>query len=235
MKTNSKLFKISCISSLLFFSSISFAQQNSQQNSLAPNEIIKDSNQLIESDKEDTNQNKSESASQSESIEERYSTKSNEPVLQFSQTSVKDTAKITQLSILDKSSLDIAGVKEKDIYNFIHQFLEHANNIFYSSNMSGGRIIYGVIIKPAPESVKQYAIKNGIEPTEENLDKICKDEPTQCSLTSISNFQNGLIPQIILNQFDKDMYNKNNEIFWHNYKSPGEIKFFFEISLKNTI
>lgn len=231
MKTNSKLFKISCISSLLFFSSISFAQQNLP----SPNETINDLNQSIENEEKDNSVNENKSDSDFESMEERYNTKSSEPVLQFSQISVKDTAKITQLSILDKSSLDTAGVKEKDIYKFVHQFLEHANNIFYSTNMSGGRVIYGVIIKPAPESVKQYAIKNGIEPTPENLDKICKDEPTQCSLTSISNFQNGLIPQIILNQFDKDMYNKNNEIFWHNYKSPGEIKFFFEISLKNTI
>lgn len=159
-----------------------------------------------------------------------------QPIIEFSSSIVKDTAKVTQITILDKKQLKIAGIKETEIFNFINYFEEHAKNIFHSNTAYGGRFIYGIIIKPSIESAKNRAKALKLDAQDSNiLDKICNTEPTHCSLTSLVSFQNNLIPQNLLTQFEKDIFESSKEIFWHNYKNQGEIKLYFEISLKNSI
>lgn len=158
-----------------------------------------------------------------------------EPILNFSDTLVKEPLKITQLTILDKSQLKNSGISENDIFEFVKKYKDHAYNFFYSNNTKGGKIIYGVTVKPSLENAIARAKELDLDPNNPSvIDKICSTEPTHCSITSISSFQNKQIPEILINQFEKDMYLQNNEIFWPNYKNKGELKFFFEISLKNT-
>lgn len=169
-------------------------------------------------------------------LEEKKQITSSPPLINFSNSITKDYAKITQLTIFDKSQLKIAGIEEKEIYKFVYQFEEHAKNIFHSNTISDGKFIYGITIKPSIDNAKKRAVELGLNPNDINIiDNICTKEPTHCSITSISSFQNGAIPKILFMQFEKDIIEKTSEIFWNNYKQDGTIKFFFEVSLKNLI
>lgn len=161
---------------------------------------------------------------------------SNKPILNFSQALVREPVEITQLKIFDNNQLKISGIKEEDIFNFVHHFKNHAQNIFHNLEVKEGRIIYGIIIKPSLESATKRAKELNLDFNNPNvIDDICKKEPTHCSSTTLSSFHNKQIPENLIAQFEKDIYMSDIEIFWPNYRNDGELKFFFEISLKNTI
>lgn len=142
----------------------------------------------------------------------------------FSLVNPISPVEITQLVVLDYQQLVLSGVTKEDIFNFVASYWRQANNYFYADN-NGGKIVFAVEVVSNIENLDESVIEG-------NPSKYCSINPSECSITKISSFQNGKIDPVVYSNFERKLLNMKDEIFLKNIKYSGNLRFFFEISVK---